>query len=116
MVDAVKAAKESATKSAILLSHGGWVRLARMASFTIDEKRYVIAGRLLGENGSHGAEIGCSCPDWVFRKRGTKELCKHQREFLNHTKGTTPTNGIWMYKSGISFQKSMATPLEQKND
>lgn len=114
MVGAVNAAKEVATKKAISPT-GGWIRLARMASFTNDKQRYIIAGRLLGENGSH-AEIGCSCPDWTFRKRGTREICKHQKMFLEHVRGTTPTKGIWMFKSGIAFQKAMEPSKTSENN
>lgn len=83
------------------LSRGGWVRLARMASMSVDGKTYVIAVRQRTD--TDAAELGCGCPDWVYRKRGTSLLCKHQRAFLAHQGGTSLVSGIWMYRAGNSF-------------
>lgn len=83
----------------------GWIRLARIRSRVEGKTQtYVIAIR---PDERHGFQFGCSCPDWVYRKRhandGAGALCKHQTLFLEHTKGTAPKTGLWLYRAGTAF-------------
>lgn len=86
----------------------GWVRLARVASLTEPKlvKPYVIAVRQAKDD--NGIHFGCSCPDWVYRKRHEGGFCKHQKAFLAHMKGTSPAEGIWLYNSGEMFLRTLA--------
>lgn len=106
MIAANKAAKEVATKAS-RCPYGGWTRLAKVESYSTDDKKYVISVRSLGAGGENGAEIGCSCPDWVYRKRGTSALCKHQKYFLGYRGGSCPSKGVWLFKAGKAFLASM---------
>lgn len=85
----------------------GWIRLARMASMTnrAEIKPYVIAVRPLKDGSVH---FGCSCPDWIHRKRYTGDFCKHQKAFLAHEAGTSPHKGVWLYKAGQRFLEGYA--------
>lgn len=84
------------------LKRGGWVRLAKISSRTDEDKEpYVVAIRATNSD-KRPFQFGCSCPDWVHRRRGADfvSLCKHQRELLAHLGGSKPSEGIWMYKAG----------------
>lgn len=84
-------------------SRGGWVRLARIESRSgRDVPPYVIAIRGIASEKTP-VQLGCSCPDWLFRKMKTGGTCKHQREFLAHLGGSAPGIGLWLYKAGAAF-------------
>lgn len=102
---ATASAKENATKRSIS-PRGGWIRVAKVESFATKGVKYVLAVRNLAtgaDNDSKTAELGCSCPDWVYRKRGTTALCKHQEKFLANVGGGSPTKGLWMFRAGKAF-------------
>lgn len=84
-------------------TQGGWIRLARVGSRTgRDVKPYVIAVRARN-HARVPVQIGCSCPDWMFRKLRSGETCKHQREFMAHIGGSAPNIELWIYKAGAAF-------------
>lgn len=91
------------------LKRGGWVRLAKISSRSEAEvEPYVVAIRATNSE-TRPFQFGCSCPDWVHRRRGAEgiSLCKHQRELIAHAAGTTPTKGIWLYKAGKAALTSL---------
>lgn len=100
LVSGLKAAQTNSTKFG--MKSGGWIRLARMASLSKDDgTSYIVAVRATKDG--EAAEVGCSCPDWIYRKRTTKEMCKHQTKFLGHVGGTALSSGVWLYNAGSAF-------------
>lgn len=56
-----------------------WVRLAITSSRTSRDREYRIAARMeLGK-----VVLGCSCPDWIHRRKAAGTLCKHLRAFVD---------------------------------
>lgn len=91
----------------------GWIRLARIRSRVEGKTQtYVLAVR---ESEKHGMQFGCSCPDWVFRKRHLPGdvLCKHQVLFLSHAKESAPKSGVWLYRAGKAFLEQIQKGSEQ---
>ena len=56
---------------------GGWTRLGFCLSSN-GEKEYVLAIR----KADNVVSFGCSCPDWIYRRRAAGEACKHLAGFL----------------------------------
>jgi len=94
------AASMAATKRS--MSGNGWIRLAKVESFSGEDRKYVVAIRATNSD-KRPFQLGCSCPDWIHRRRGqpTISLCKHQAALLadisNHT---NPMKGFWYYNAG----------------
>lgn len=80
----------------------GWIRLGRVKSKTTSNN-YVLAVRMKDDTGA--IQLGCSCPDWIYRKSVSGAFCRHQKAFLAHKGGTSPTEGIWFYNAGAAFVK-----------
>ena len=76
-------------------SPGGWIRLARVQGSASEP--YVVAIRRIST--PQRFQFGCGCPDWVYRKRRTGALCKHQRMLFQ---GKSQTR-VWFYKAGTMF-------------
>lgn len=84
-------------------SPGGWIRLARVKG--LEEEPYVIAIRPAGK----GFQFGCSCKDWIYRRRHTRTMCKHQRQFL--TLAVSEPRRFWFYRAGHAFVSAVAVEL-----
>lgn len=81
----------------------GWIRLARVASMTgADTDPYVLAVRPLTT--AREFQLGCSCPDWIYRQRKSGGLCKHQIAFLSYQGDTSDARaGFWLYRAGKAY-------------
>jgi hypothetical protein len=105
---AFDAAKAASTK--LGLSTGGWVRLARVLSFddnrSADGTTYILSCRKIHDGTK--VQMGCGCPDWVYRKSHTNELCKHLVAFM--TKAEMSPFETWNYRAGRAFLESMHAP------
>ncbi len=108
---AVDAAKAASTKQG--LSTGGWIRLARVLSFDDDRRqdgtKYVLSCRKIHDGTK--VQMGCGCPDWVYRKSNTNELCKHLVSFM--TKEKISPFESWVYRAGKAFLNSTDLPMIQ---
>lgn len=102
-----KLAYESALKTSTKFGQEtGWIRLARMLSMddnrSQDGTTYIISCRKV--HGGEKMQFGCGCPDWVYRKQHTGDLCKHQVAFL--TQPVRRSFEMWYYAAGKAFLNS----------
>ncbi len=100
---AFQAADVASTKEG--RSAGGWVRLAKYLG--ADPLPYVIAIRpIKGER----FQFGCSCKDWIHRRRKNHTLCEHQVSFLKNAIGQP--GKYWLFNAGRAFLQVLAVEFD----
>lgn len=86
-------------------SRGGWVRLCKVQGSAADP--YVVAIRKVKTERQF--QFGCGCPDWMYRRQKTGQLCKHQRAYLMDA--ISNPSAFWMYKAGVAFAQAVAAAI-----